>query len=169
MVLHDTSLKPFHFLMQLNCTEARRCTPVETLFNHTVFADLCPAQPITATSAPSTTTGRTHRGRSRSKRRRRHRSRRTRDKHHRSPAASTTKASSARRRRRRSPSTSYTTSSDGRSRSRSHAPITLRPNQQSTHHSQITNMSQADFPNIPALRRPHRPWKLPPPHFWSLS
>ena len=30
-------------------------------------------------------------------------------------------------------------------------------------------MSQADFPNIPALRRPHPPWKLPPPHFWSLS
>ena len=30
-------------------------------------------------------------------------------------------------------------------------------------------MSQADFHNIPALRRPHPPWKLPPPHFWSLS
>ena len=30
-------------------------------------------------------------------------------------------------------------------------------------------MSQADFPNIPALRRPHPPWKPPPPHFHQLS
>ena len=35
------SPKPFHFLTQLNCTEARRRTPVETLFNHTVLADPC--------------------------------------------------------------------------------------------------------------------------------
>ena len=30
-------------------------------------------------------------------------------------------------------------------------------------------MSQADCPNIPALRRPRPPWKLPPLHFWNLS
>ena len=33
------SPKPFRFLTQLNCTEARHRTPVETLFNHTVLAD----------------------------------------------------------------------------------------------------------------------------------
>ena len=41
MVVHDTSHKPSHFLAQLNCTEARHRTPVETLFNNTVFADSC--------------------------------------------------------------------------------------------------------------------------------
>ena len=44
MVVHDTSHKPFHFLTQLNCTEARHRTPVETLFNNTVFADSCTFQ-----------------------------------------------------------------------------------------------------------------------------
>ena len=41
MVVHDTFPKPFHFLTQLDCTEARHRTPVETLFNHTVLADPC--------------------------------------------------------------------------------------------------------------------------------
>ena len=30
-------------------------------------------------------------------------------------------------------------------------------------------MSQADYPNYPALRRIHPPWKAPPPHFQQLS
>ena len=133
-----------------------------------------PTHSGTAHSPPASlaTTGRTHRSRGRSRRRRRHRNRRTRDQrtgHHHSPAASTAKASSTRHRRRRSPSTSYSTSSDSRSRSRSHAPSTLRPNQQSTPHHQITNMSQAEFPNIPAIRRPHPPWQPHPPHFHQLS
>ena len=62
----------------------------------------------------------------------------------------------------------YSTSSDSCSRSRSHAPITLRPNQQSTPQHHITNMFQAEFPNIPAIQRPHPPWKPHPPHFHQL-
>ena len=42
MVVHDTSPKFSPFLTQLNCTEARHCTPVETLFNNTVLLTHAP-------------------------------------------------------------------------------------------------------------------------------
>ena len=47
MVVHDTSHKPFHFLTQLNCTEARHRTPVETLFNNTVLLTHAPFRSLT--------------------------------------------------------------------------------------------------------------------------
>ena len=47
MVVHDTSPKPFHFLTQLNCTEARHRTPVETLFNNTVLLTHAPFRSLT--------------------------------------------------------------------------------------------------------------------------